>query len=282
MSLTFEKNPLLLGLTGGSLIVSGVSAMNTMPTKNLQKLAGVPLFSAGWILIIMGFINNDTRLAKYKYLLAGSSVGVYGTAVAARMMTDAGFKGTPVTIAKMIFLASWISIGILTGMKKHESDEDTTEEEVHDNTTHVLGLLPPMMVVASMGIINKIERPRNIAGGLGTPLFTAAWVILTLVNSFKFKSHQKKEVGVAAVFKSHEDTLIDCAVSVIQTLKRKHHDIIIEALENGADDKEHIRLLSVKREEVLAAMNEAEQRLNIVFDKEDVTEPGPVEIIERN
>ena len=278
MSLTFEKTPLLLGLSGGALIVSGVSGMNTMPTKSLQKLVGIPFFSLGWALVAMGFIKNDTRLEKYKYLLAGSSMGVYGSAVAARMMTDAGIKGNSVMAAKMVFLSAWIALGIFVGMKKHE---DKSEQEVHDATTHILGLLPPMMVVASMGIINKIERPRNIAGGLGTPLFAAAWVLLTLVNSVKLESHNK-EVGVAAVFKSQEDTLIACAISSINSLKKKHHDIIVDALAHGASQEEHMRLLGEKEDDVLQAMAEAEDRLKIVFDKEDVTEVGPVKVIKRN
>ena len=71
-----------------------------------------------------------------------------------------------------------------------------------------------------------------------------------------------------------------CAESVLNALKRKHHDLIVTALENGADEEEHTRLLAVKEAEVLAGMADAEERLNIVFDKEEPTKQGPVRVTE--
>lgn len=190
MSLTFEKKPLMLGLYGGSMIAAGVVAMNVIPDNMIQKITGFPLFSTGWLLVIMSFIQNDTRLEKYKYPLVVSSLGVYGAAISSRMMMDSGINGTPVMISKMIFMAAWVSIGILIGMKKHGNDK---QEEVHDLKIHGLGLIPPLMVASSMGIVNSFERPRRISSGPGMPIFMLAWVILTLVNSVKLESHKDGE-----------------------------------------------------------------------------------------
>lgn len=198
MSLTFEKNPLLLGLSGGVVINTAIVAMNTLPGKNIQRMTGMPLFTIGWVMVIMSFLNNDTRSRKYRWVLAGSSVGVYMAAMMARMMMESGTTGLPMKLTMMKFMMCWLTIGLLIGMKNHggsgdsdDSDEDpdipdvTEEEEVHDKTIHFVGLLPPALVIMSMMSINKFERPNSIASGPGMPIFMMAWVILSLVNSLK-------------------------------------------------------------------------------------------------
>lgn len=194
MSLTFEKKPLLLGLSGGVAINAAIVAMNTLPGKKLQMAGGMPLFTAGWVMIIMSFLCNDTRAHKYRNILAGSSVGVYSMAMMARMLMDAGKTGAPLKVSKMIFMACWLVVGILIGMKKvfngeegieEEGVHDGSHDEVHSPLIHALGLLPPALVVLSMTSINKMERPRGIASGPGMPVFMMAWVILSMVNSVR-------------------------------------------------------------------------------------------------
>lgn len=181
MSLIFEKTPLLLGLSGGATIVSAIVAMNAGP-KNLQMVLGAPLFMGGWGLIIASFIKNDTRDSKYSYPLAASSIGVLMGAMGTRMLTDNGDTSSKLQVTKGLFLASWLAIAVMSGMKKHEENE---EHEKHNLKVHGLALLPPTLVVVSMMLVNKIERPQNIASGPGMPLFSAAWAILSLVNSVK-------------------------------------------------------------------------------------------------
>ena len=124
MSLTFEKKPLLLGLSGGVAINAAIVAMNALPTKTMQKGFGVPLFTLGWILVIMSFLNNNTRQAKYKKILAASSVGVYSMAVLARMLMDSGNTGTPLKLTKLKFVLCWLVVGAFMGMKTGTDDSD--------------------------------------------------------------------------------------------------------------------------------------------------------------
>ena len=194
MNLSFEKKPLLLGLAGGAFINAAIVGMNTLPTKMGQQMVGMPLFTIGWALVIMGFLNNDTRAHKYRNILAISSLGVYTMAMTARMLADAGKNGLPIKLAKGKFLLCWIAIGVLIGMKQHD---ETEEGEKHDPTIHALGLLPPALVVISMMSINGLERPKNIASGPGMPLFASAWVILSLVNSLNCKSARQKAIDSA-------------------------------------------------------------------------------------
>lgn len=186
MSISFEKKPLLLGLSGGVAINAAIVAMNTLPGKGLQRMGGVPLFTIGWILIIKSFLENGTRASKYRYALAGSSVGVYSMAMMARMMMDAGKTGAPLNVTKLVFMLCWIVVGVLIGMKQTETENESQEsDEVHSGLIHGLGLLPPILVVLSMASINNMERPRSMASGPGMPMFMMAWVVLSLVNSFE-------------------------------------------------------------------------------------------------
>lgn len=183
MSLSFEQKPLLFGLSGGAAITAAIVSMNTLPGKTMQMMSGVPLFTLGWVLVIMSFLRNNTRADKYRNILAGSSVGVYAAAMMARMLMDAGNTGTPLKVSKLMFLACWIVVGSLIGMK-----QDDTGEEVHNTHIHALGLLPPALVVLAMTSVNNMERPRGMASGPGMPMFMMAWVTLSLVNSLNVDS----------------------------------------------------------------------------------------------
>lgn len=88
-------------------------------------------------------------------------------------------------------------------------------------------------------------------------------------------------IYLSAIKKSPRDAAIDRAVRRIFDIKRKHHDKIVKALEEGASESEHVAMLDQKRRDVIQAAEEAERNLNIVIDKEDPTEPGPVTVLER-
>ena len=51
--------------------------------------------------------------------------------------------------------------------------------------------------------------------------------------------------------------MIDKAVKGIFGIKKRHHDKIVDALEAGASESEHIAMLDEKRRDVLQAMQEA-------------------------
>lgn len=179
--LTLEKTPLLLGLSGGVSISAAIVAMNTLPGKNMQMVTGMPLFTLGWILVIVGFLKNSTRASKYRNILAVASVGVYMAAMMSRMLMDAGKSGVPLHASKLMFLACWLVIGLLVGMKQH------TTTEVHSPLVHGLGFVPPALIVLSMMSVNNIERPRGIPSGPGMPTFMLAWMILSVVNSARVR-----------------------------------------------------------------------------------------------
>ena len=97
------------------------------------------------------------------------------------------------------------------------------------------------------------------------------FLIVVLVISIVYKNRNKSE----------RDVRIDMAIKNIHGIKMKHHAIIVDALENGASTSDHETLLESKRIEVLAAMEAAEISLDIVIEKSDPTEPGPVVVLDR-
>jgi len=98
-------------------------------------------------------------------------------------------------------------------------------------------------------------------------LVVVVFILSTMYAIWKGKNKSRPEVKKA--------------VADIFAIKKKHHDRIVLALENGASESEHLSLLEEKRIEVLAAMEEAEVRLSIVIDKENPTEPGPVVVLKQ-
>lgn len=178
MSSSFETKNLILGIAGGYTITSAISAMNTIQSGMSAKAVGMTLFTIGWIQIMMAFYNNETRDNKHKNHLVGASILVWASAMALRMMMENGVSGAPMVMFGMIFMFSWLIIGFMTGAKKQVDKEGTITE-----TTSLIGLAAPILVFASMFIVNKIERPNNMASGIGLPMFSLAWVVLAIVNS---------------------------------------------------------------------------------------------------
>ena len=82
-------------------------------------------------------------------------------------------------------------------------------------------------------------------------------------------------------YKTPRNKQIDNAIAEIFRTKMRHHKLIVDALENGASDTDHLALLEDKRQEVLSQMVAAEERFGIEIDKENPTEVGPVVVIKR-
>lgn len=81
--------------------------------------------------------------------------------------------------------------------------------------------------------------------------------------------------------KKSRDKEIDKAIQGILEIKKRHHDLIVKALDDGASEIEHIAMLEDKRDEVIAKMEEVEDKFNIEIDKTSPTEVGPVVVIRR-
>ena len=84
------------------------------------------------------------------------------------------------------------------------------------------------------------------------------------------------------MMKSPRQKEIEKELGDILKIKMRHHDLIVKALEDGADEEKHTELLAEKEAEVLAAIDVAEKKLDIEINKENPTEVGPVKLIKDN
>ena len=209
--LSFETIPLMTGLTGGAFITAAISFMNTTNSTMTNKIIGMVMFSIGWASIIASFDKNGTREDDYKNQLIISSVAVWANAMILRMLMDSGVGPASLMPFGLMFMSAWFVIGYSVSKKieftneEEEQeiivviDEETGEEvEVEpvenkdvESTRMILstaGILVPIGVFASMFIVNKIERTRNLASGIGLPAFMAAFTGLAMTNSFILQS----------------------------------------------------------------------------------------------
>lgn len=99
-----------------------------------------------------------------------------------------------------------------------------------------------------------------------------AVIVLAIIAIYMTKRMAKK---------SQRDRDIDAAIEAIFEIKKYHHDKIVDALEEGASESEHVAMLDQKRRDVVQAIEETERNFGIVIDKSEPTEPGPVVVLER-
>ena len=84
------------------------------------------------------------------------------------------------------------------------------------------------------------------------------------------------------MMKSPRQKEIEKELGDILKIKMRHHDLIVKALEDGADEETHTALLAEKEAEVLAAIDVAEKKLDIEINKENPTAVGPVKLVKDN
>ena len=178
-----EMKNLIMGLTGGLTITSAISTMNVLPNNTTATMVGASLFAAGWAQIITTFRNNETRNNEHKNHLTVLSIVTMMSAMTVRMLVDSKKSMKTVVPVGIIFMASWLLIGRMIGQKKIEGTKN--EEGNYEESSSNIGLIAPILVFVSMFIVNRIERPKSIASGIGLPLFVSAWTALSIVNSVK-------------------------------------------------------------------------------------------------
>ena len=106
-----------------------------------------------------------------------------------------------------------------------------------------------------------------------TVAFGSIALIVLLVVAFFIKKKMSK---------TPRQMEIEKALKEILKIKMGHHDKIVKALEDGASEEEHTALLNEKEADVLSAIDEVEKELDIVINKENPTEVGPVRLVKDN
>ena len=168
MSVSFNKNSLMFGLLGGTLITSAVVAMN----NGVSKPISMALFTAGWLFIAKSFKSQVNRDSYKTNMMTVAAIIVWVSAMSLRMMMDGGVKGLPMMMGGVLFMTGWIVIGA------------QLTSRVSTSVNPIYGFSVPLLVFSSMASINGFERPNSVASGPGIFMFSTAWVVLSLLNSF--------------------------------------------------------------------------------------------------
>ena len=124
---------------------------------------------------------------------------------------------------------------------------------------------------------------QSITKMLKVKIALIAMLVLATISIYmaKRKGKIKSEDMVGQRIIKNRDAEIDSAIEAIFEINKYHHDRIVDALEEGASESEHLEMLNQKKRDVLQAMRETERNFDIVIDKRDPTEPGPVVVLER-
>jgi len=165
---SFDKDSLINGFLGGSLITSAVIGMNT----GLSKPVSMAAFTAGWFFVIKSFNSQTNRDSQTNDVMSKAAIIVWLSAMSLRMMMDSNVSGLPMKIGGLLFMGGWLTIG--------NNLNSRTNTESLDK---LYGFSVPLLIFASMASINGFERPKAIASGPGVFLFSTAWVVLSLMNS---------------------------------------------------------------------------------------------------
>ena len=144
---------------GPALVLGSVIAENTETQLHGRKplTMGLPqiLFLLGWGSV--GYHN-----------LRGNNLGLAASAGVAisvmQMMKAKGDGKKPAKVWPMIFAASWLGIGRLSGR----------------NIAYQVAI--PTLALGSMMQVMPWQRTNNIVDGPGMPMFTLAWVLFILNN----------------------------------------------------------------------------------------------------
>ena len=168
--ISFNKSSLMSGLLGGTLVTSAVVAMN----NGIPKPISMALFTAGWLFIAKSFKSQTSRDTYKTNVMTVAAIIVWVSAMSLRMMMDGGVKGFPMMMGGILFMAGWVVIGAQLSSRISPGT----------GVNPVYGLSVPLLVFSSMASINGFERPNSVASGPGIFMFSTAWVILSLLNSF--------------------------------------------------------------------------------------------------
>ena len=164
------NNQLVLGTSAASLLVIfGVVVKNSLEQLGMSKhvvgnYIGMGLFILGWMYTAYILSLHKSN----KMLVSLASIGVVLSVL--MMKTYMAEKQTPPMMFPLIFVISWILIGLesgshLSGYKKY------------------LGLIATLMVLISMMNMLPFQRKNNIVDGPGMPFFVIAWIIIVFLNS---------------------------------------------------------------------------------------------------
>ena len=151
------------------LVIFGVVTKNSLeqfgqPNYSIGKPLGMLMFVLGWI--YTAYILSVDKANKLLFVLPSAGI------LASVMMMKKYMvkKQTPPMVFPMMFVISWIILGLMVG------------NHLPGNMKYI-GLTASLLVLLSMMKLLPFQRKNKVVDGPGMPLFVIAWVIIVLINA---------------------------------------------------------------------------------------------------
>lgn len=172
MSVCFNLQKLSTMVAGAALVILGVHL------KNGRQQAGddVPMFGAGTAIFIAGWALVAYGLGLTNMAIVGAVSIVCGV-----MIMKMGMKDPKSEIAKYmlfglaLFIGGWVAVAWVAGGGKFNIS----------SLKFQLAIAAFVGVMLSMLYVLPRERKEKVTDTLGMPIFTAAWVALSMAASMK-------------------------------------------------------------------------------------------------
>lgn len=195
MNCQLNMRSFLTTFTGAALIIGGVALKNGYGSQNINHLKAINkglgktqyeaigsfLFVFGWIIVLLslnfssfGDIKNLGSKFGLKNILSILAVLLVFIAVFTNMGYKKQNKKSPHWVG-IAFIIGWILLGLSMGVG--------VKGQPNNIKKIICGLISAALVIASMVYILPRERMMKITDGLGMPLFTLGWVVLSLCKS---------------------------------------------------------------------------------------------------
>ncbi len=171
-----------MSIDGPTLVKTGVSALAIIAGVNLKNSAkklklpgceknlGTGLFIAGWTGMAYALKGTSWDM---KTIIAFIAVIFIVIAVMSMIHTMETGEKVPM-ILPFIFAVAWMVLGLSLGILR---------DGRYDKWSAAAGALASVMVIISMLVVLPWQRDNCLVDGPGFPMFTAAFAIITLVNS---------------------------------------------------------------------------------------------------
>lgn len=159
---------IILGVVGQNALEQ--AKMNTSVTTIISSV----LFVGGWL--ILPFFLSRGRNHKYLYFIFSYMILMAAVTLKAYMTNN----NKPPMLFGILFMLGWVFLGVFVAspLKKNNPLSNLI------NTRTIWGLIAAACAILSMKIALPFERKNCIADGPGMSLFTIAWVLVSLLDSF--------------------------------------------------------------------------------------------------
>lgn len=162
------NNKLFTQTAGASMmILSGVVVKNSLEQAKIKsvygKVLGMALFAIGWM--YMAHVLSKGRKSKMKFVVPCLAILLSVIAMKQNLL-----KGKAKMALGLVFGLSWVLLGLFVGEHKL-------------GYTKYSGIVASLFVLASMMVMLPMQRKRGVVDGAGMPLFTLAFVIVSMLNS---------------------------------------------------------------------------------------------------